>query len=303
VKLESVVGGSATFWMARESQYREALTRRAQADALRAHCDWLKLLPVADMVRFRWIRPFSHRGEQVAECLRFFGVASVDAWKAIWEEPLAAFRASPKARKKAGAIAAWLREGQRAASGLRCGSFDKKALRTLLPELRKLTLEPHLDAFLPKLQEACARVGVAVVVRPTPKGCPAHGATQWLSPHRAMLLLSLRYKTHDQLWFSFFHECGHLLLHGKRMLFVEGTDGIDPEHERQANRFAADLLIPPAAAARLESIARTKAAVRRFASEIGVAPGIVVGRMQKDQLLPWTHLNGLKQSLNQPLTE
>lgn len=294
VKLEAVVGGSARFWMAREAQYREALTRRDRLDALRADRDWLTLLPIGDMVKLGWIRRFSHRGAQVDECLRFFGVASVDAWKSIWEEPLAAFRASVTAEKKLGAIAAWLREGQRAASSLRCESFDGKAFRDLLPELRRLTLEPDPEVFVPQLQETCARVGVAVVLRPTPKGCPAHGATRWLTPSRALLLLSLRYKTNDQLWFSFFHECGHLLLHGKRMLFLEGTDEIDPEHEKEADRFAADLLIPPAAARRLKSMGFAEAAVRRFAHEVGVAPGIVVGRMQWEKVLPYTHLNGLK---------
>ncbi|MBC7433402.1 MAG: hypothetical protein H7345_15165 [Rubritepida sp.] len=33
-----------------------------------------------------------------------------------------------------------------------------------------------------------------------------------------------------------------------------------------------------------------------LAKEIGVEPGIVVGRMQKEKWLPWTHLNVLKVS-------
>jgi hypothetical protein len=39
---------------------------------------------------------------------------------------------------------------------------------------------------------------------------------------------------------------------------------------------------------------RAEAAVVQCASEIGIAPGIIVGRMQKEGWLPWTHLNGLK---------
>ncbi|MBL8419274.1 MAG: hypothetical protein JNK92_01440, partial [Dechloromonas sp.] len=48
------------------------------------------------------------------------------------------------------------------------------------------------------------------------------GATRWLSPDKALIQLSLRYKSDDQLWFSFFHEVGHLLLHGKKEVFIEG---------------------------------------------------------------------------------
>jgi len=39
------------------------------------------------------------------------------------------------------------------------------------------------------------------------------GATQRLTPTKALIQLSLRYKTGDQLWFTFFHEAGHILLH------------------------------------------------------------------------------------------
>jgi hypothetical protein len=34
--------------------------------------------------------------------------------------------------------------------------------------------------------------------------------------------------------------------------------------------------------------------VRQFAKEIGISPGLVVGRMQNEQWIPWAHLNGLK---------
>ena len=45
---------------------------------------------------------------------------------------------------------------------------------------------------------------------------PVHGITRWLSSDRAIIQMSLRYRTDDQFWFSFFHEDGHVLLHGKR---------------------------------------------------------------------------------------
>ena len=37
-----------------------------------------------------------------------------------------------------------------------------------------------------------------------------------------------------------------------------------------------------------------------LAKQLGVAPGILVGRMQKSGLLPWTHLNHLKVKLEFP---
>jgi HTH-type transcriptional regulator / antitoxin HigA len=45
-------------------------------------------------------------------------------------------------------------------------------------------------------------------------------------------MLSFRYKTNDHFWFSLFHELAHLLLHGKKSLFLEGcAEGFQPEQE------------------------------------------------------------------------
>src|SRR5206468_1128006 len=91
-------------------------------------------------------------------------------------------------------------------------------------------------------------------------------------------------------------EAGHLLLHGKRMLFIDGDGALDDQHEEEANRFARDVLIPPVHVGALHTIERTEAEIVRFANAVGIAPGIVVGRMQKEGLLEWrTRLNHLKE--------
>ena len=41
----------------------------------------------------------------------------------------------------------------------------------------------------------------------------------------------------------------------------------------------------------------TERTVRDFAEEQGIAPGIVVGRLQRDEHLPQSHLNNLKKSI------
>ncbi len=293
VKLERVLGGSARFWMTREAQYRSSLMHRKEVEALEAQADWLDELPLKEMIRFGWIRRFSNKGSQVAECLSFFGVSSVDVWRTKQNSLKAAFRASDKVKKNPAAIAAWLRQGERRAEQMTTLPYNRQVFKTILTELRALTNETEPSSFVPHLQARCAEAGVAVVFEPAPKGCPAGGATCWLSPERALIMLSLRHKTNDHLWFAFFHEAAHILLHGKRILFLE-TEGLDDEYEREADRFARDLLIPPKFAKQLKQLPHTYEAVRRFAKETGVAPAIVVGRMQKEGYLPWSWLNKVK---------
>ena len=297
-RLSRTLGSSPEFWLTRDAQYQAALQARRAIEEAEADAGWLKELPVSWMKKRGWIGGVKGKGELVRECLRFFGVHSVEAWRKQYESPLVAFRASDKFERKVGSVAAWLRRAELEATDMYCEPYDSKAFKEVLVDLRALTCEPDPAVFIAALQRECAACGVAVVFVPEPKGCPANGATQWLSRDKAMLVLSLRYKSNDHLWFSFFHEAKHILDHSKKMLFIEGMDGLSEELEEEANRFAADLLIPPEKAEELYLLSKkrylSKEDVRGFASEIGVAPGIVVGRMQNEGWLPWTHMNGLK---------
>ena len=296
IRLETVLGSTARFWLAREAQYQEALVRANEVARLRSEIRWLKELPLRHLREQKWIQTCSDAVEQVRSCLQFFGVASVDAWRDRYERPLAAFRASQSQTFKAGAVAAWLRRGEEEASKISCSPYSETGFRCALQGARDLTVQVSPDVFLPQLRSLCASVGVALAVVPAPPGCPAYGATRWLGPDRALLMVSLRYKTNDHLWFTFFHESAHLLLHGKKLLFLEGAMDAQSEMEEEANVFAKEVLIPRREASALSALAArpSHAAVVAFAKRVGIAPGIVVGRLQNEGLLPWTHLNGLK---------
>ena len=296
--LARVLGATTDFWLVREAQYRAALSQREAVQAAKADADWLKELPFGWMQNQGWVGPARGQGEKVLEALRFFGVASVEAWRAHYGRPLTAFRSSEKFEKKTGSLAAWLRRAELEAADIECAAYDKAKFKQALIDLRELTSEGDPSVFVPRLVETCAAAGVAVVFVPHPTKGPVSGATKWLTTDKALLVLSLRHKTNDHLWFTFFHEAGHLLLHGKKLLFIEGIDGLDEIQEDQADRFSRDTLIAPNDARRLRQLAMrgrvSKAQVRQFAAAIGVAPGIVVGRMQKENWLPWTHMNDLK---------
>lgn len=299
LRLERVLGSSARFWLNLETQYREQLLRRQAIASFEQDVLWLKELPLLEMIAFGWVEKASSKALQVYACLRYFGVASVDAWREQYEKPVAAYRAAQKLTKKPAAVSAWLRQGEREAEKLRIGEYSREAFEVALSEIRGLTTEPDPVKFMPSLIEKCARAGVAVVVAPAPKGCPVSGATKWLSANKALIMLSLRGKTDDKLWFTFFHEAAHLLRHGKRLTFLDilGETGLNAEEEAEADAFARDFLID---AARYRSFCDggrfTEAAIRSFAADEKIPPGVVVGRLQFDQRLAWDRLNKLKVS-------
>jgi HTH-type transcriptional regulator / antitoxin HigA len=293
-RLSTVLGSSTEFWLTREAQYQAALERRKAHQTHGREIEWLDELPLSWMMKKGLVVKKSDKAAQVNEVLRWYGVATVEAWKETFGKPLVAFRASTKVAKREGAVITWLRMVEIAAEQVQCAPYDEKAFRAALPSLRELTLQPDHNIFLPKLHAICKDVGIALVIASAPPGCPVHGATRWLGPRKALLALSLRYRTHDILWFSFFHECAHLLKHSKKMLFIDGIDGLQNDEESEADKFASDLLIPPAVAPRLRTL-KTETDVRAFAKELGIAPGIVVGRMQHDRLLSMSQMNGLRQ--------
>lgn len=120
------------------------------------------------------------------------------------------------------------------------------------------------------------------------------GATRWLSQDKALIQLSLHYKRADQFWFSFFHEAGHILLHGKREIFVEERKGSIDRNEEEANKFAADLLIPPHLYNKfIEKDDFSKAAILSFARQLTIAPSIVVGRLQRENKIGFNERHDL----------
>jgi plasmid maintenance system antidote protein VapI/Zn-dependent peptidase ImmA (M78 family) len=293
-KLELVTGVPAKFWNRRELGYREALSRRKELAALAKSKAWLKEIPLKELVERKFVEPSEDAGTLVHRSLRFFGVSSVDAWRESLLAASVQYRSNKAIAKHPGFVAAWLRMGELQAEAIDCESFNGQEFRRLLQqEVRELTTE-SARVWRTKLPELCAQAGVAVVLTKEIPRAAVSGAARWLSKKDMPLIqLSLKFKTDDQFWFSFYHEAGHVLLHGRRNLYIDYGVHNKTEEEREASAFARDLLIPPEHSSQLPYL-RSKALIRRFASSIGVSPSIVVGRLQHDDLMPRSHCNDLK---------
>ncbi len=177
--LEGVLGGSSGFWLARELQYREDLIRLESKREIHKDKDWLREIPLSDMVRFGWVKPFTNVGDQLSECLRFFSVSNVSEWREKYQTLLdvAAFRISRAVMIQPGAVVAWLRQGERQASSIIWKPWSAVSLRRALEQIRPLTWRKDPQLFLPELVNRCAECGVAIAIVRTPAGCPASGAT------------------------------------------------------------------------------------------------------------------------------
>jgi len=293
IGLERVLGIPASFWLNRERRYRESIARMEQREKTVDWVAWLKSFPVRAMINQGLIQDSDDKANLVDQLLRYFGVASPDQWNEVWTAPNATYRKSKVFNLKPEANSVWLRRGELQAQEIECAPYDKDVFLEALNEIRGLTSAPARQ-FQEEVVRLCAEAGVAVVFTPPIKGAPVYGVTRWLTPDKALIQLSLRGKWEDILWFTFFHEAAHIIKHGKRDVFVEGSDN-DGEQEEEADRYARDFLIPPKNYRRLRTMDYRKAAtVKRFAAEIGVSAAIVVGRLQHDKHMRRDFLNGLR---------
>lgn len=289
LQLERVLGVPSSYWNALEQNYRAALARIEERQRLSQHVGWLSNFPINEMVKRGWIKARTDKVELVEELLSFFGVASPDAWNEVWcrGKEATAFRKSPTHDStELSLTATWLRQGELNGRGVKCEAFDAARFKAALAQIRILTSHEDINAAITSMIDACAAAGVAVVlVQEFPK-LGVCGATRWLSSEKALIQLSLHYKRDDQLWFSFFHEAGHILLHGKRDIFVEQKKASKDLEEEEANKFAADLLIPPETYRHFVAGSDySHASIAAFAKSLGIAPSIVVGRLQHDKII------------------
>jgi addiction module HigA family antidote len=297
LQLERVLDVPADFWENREKNFRAYLARRQEKAQLSGWTSWVCQFPITSMVKHKWLPPSGDEAAKARRLLQFFGVASPAAWQQSWSAVHVAFRRSAAARSTWPALSVWLRVGELVGLAQNLPAYDQVRFADTLQLIRSFTADMPAE-FAERLREVCAEAGVAVAFVPEVPGAPVSGATRWLTTQRPLIQLSLRYKTEDHLWFSFFHEACHILRHGKRDVFIETDEDRRRDEEQEADEFAARQLIPDADLRRFVERNRfSREAICEFAANVGTSPGIVVGRLQHDRLLPFSHFNDLKAKL------
>lgn len=306
IRLQNVFGASAGFWLTREAQYRQRIASIEAAEQNANMVSWLDQFPIKALmdagVLDKCRVDAKSKPQLVGKLLAFFGVATPNQWQSHYCDMQLAFRRSREEQSNIGAISAWLRLGEQAAEKLLLDKsanpkYDEARLRANLPHIRALTTLTPAE-FLPQLKQLLHEAGVALVLVPAITGTHVSGVARWLNPHRPLIQLSLYGKTNDKFWFTLCHEIAHILLHSKekKTVFLDDTGQAGPnnQQEQEANAWARDFLIPKCETQKLQTLRKTKADVSQFAKEIGVHPGIVVGRLQYEKLIDVCWMNDLK---------
>lgn len=291
VSFEAVTKIPASFWLRKQQMYDEYMVRKKREEDAKASIEWMKHFPYSEMVRRGWINDGKSPEEKVRTLFEYFGVSTEKAWADYYlnQHLKLAFRISLSSTKDPHAMSVWLRQGelQAQAKGFDT-AFDEKKLKTMLPMMKQLMVEEPED-FFKQLQSLCQSCGMILIATPTLPKAPINGATRWIRD-TPIIQLSGRYKGYDNLWFNFFHEVGHILLHGKKDIFLEkaGLSGQDETKEQEADAFASDILLSSNDEHEfLRCSSFTEAAILAAAKRYNTHPAILVGRLKHLRIMEY----------------
>lgn len=286
-RLEMVLGVPASFWNKLEAIYQEKLAKVKIENEMDEDKEFSKNLPYYEMAKNKWVPEAKTPEEKVVNLRKFFEVTKLS----LIENPTVlniACRRLNASEKSDFALLAWAQEARREARNIETEPIDLKKLGESLPLIREMTLqEPEI--FCRKLQRLMASCGIALIYLPHIGGSFLHGAT-FQEGNKIVMGLTVRGKDADRFWFSLFHEIGHVIKG-----HIAKLSEVNEEDEKEADTFARDSLI-----SQEDFDAFTDkgyfdiASISQFAAKIGIAPGIVVGRLQKENFIPDNRCNSLK---------
>ena len=240
VQFENVTKIPANFWMNHQRSFDEFQARLKRQAVIEAATGWAKQFPLSDMITKGWLPERSTIEEKTMELLAFFGFSNHNAWEEyyFYQQLKVAFRISLAQTKEPFAISAWLRRGELQAANLNANKFSEKKFIAALQKLKSISSNPLKDSFQ-FVQTICLEAGVKVTYTPCIANVPIHGATRWLNDTPLIQLCAQNHPI-DHFWFTFFHAAGHILLHGKKEIFLENLDYADKNmgKEQEADEFA-----------------------------------------------------------------
>lgn len=277
-RLESVLGLPANFWQKLEALYRIQLQKvQAELD-MENDINFAEKIPYNKMANLGWVAKTRKSAEKIYNLRKFFEVARLSIIDHL-KIPGIAYRVKGGTVDNDYALAAWAQKAKCEARAIDTKAINIKKLLSNLERIREMTTQKPGD-FCPKLRELLSECGIAIVFLQHLQGSYLHGAS-FYDGNRIVLGLSVRGKTADIFWFSLFHELYHII--DGHICTAEDTTA---DEEVKADEFARDILIPMEKyQAFIEKGNFDRESICQYAKKMGIAPGILLGRLQKENLV------------------
>ncbi len=292
LKLEYVFDIPASFWNNLESEYRESIERKKDYESLADDEVYLENIPYAEMARRNWVEPTRDAKEKVMNLRKFFSVASLSFDTELKNR--LAFRKSNNDNFSFESLLCWIRYGEIQSSKDVYPKYNEEKLSNSVKKIRDLVSKPFLSV-LDEIKSILTDCGISLVYEPHLPNTYVNGVAYKMTSDKAIIMISDRGKKDDILWFTLFHEIGHLLKHSKKEIFVDQDKDEKNDIELEADEYSRNVLINDKI---FNDFVKSKSylyerGIKAFAKENNISTGIVVGRLQKEKYIGWNEYNNL----------
>ncbi len=286
IQLAEAFGTSPELWTNLEMTYQLVLSRDKKREKDIARKSILYgLAPVGELLRRGWLNPTKSVAKLEKEVCSYLGVESPRQKPSLE----ASFRCSRGRQPNMNSLICWVNRVRRLAAEQNTSSFNRAKLERAIPGIVELS-ERVED--VEKVPEVLRSLGVHFLIVPRLQKTYLDGAAFHING-KPVVALTLKYDRIDSFWFTLMHELAHVV-NGPKVLYLDDLSARTKDGEEiRANEVASDWLIdgdeyrsfvkhtrPYFYRQKIVDFARTQ---RRH-------PGIVLGRLQNDKHVPYSHL-------------
>lgn len=305
-KIAIVLGTSKELWRNLDNQYKDQLFKIKEAKTNEQEKPIVKELDYNFWVKLN-ILPYARNWKEKINNLR--KVLQVSDLTVLKQPDLfTQYRrvGNTVSEKNIVSSNAWIQTAIYLSRGKDVDDINLEYLKNHLSQIRDMS-DQNPQEFVPQLEAIFKKSGVKFVLIPDLKNTGINGAVKWINKgNNVLLMLNNRRKDADIFWFSLFHEIEHVFQQKKTKMIVSPSsdksqgvvleDNMMRKLEKEADDFARDTLLDKDNYKKFVSLGKFDInSIYYFAQTQKIAPGIVVGRLQKEGYVPYKSMcNRLK---------
>ncbi|MGN0748530.1 MAG: HigA family addiction module antitoxin [Christensenellales bacterium] len=289
VKLEIIFGIPASFWNTLQSNYYEQKLKIEMVESITE--DEINLIDnklYNLVVSMGYLPKLQNKRDRVIQFRNLLNIPSLFNSKQTLEA-CGLFRKNDTLKCDYLALAVWLKICELETKQIEVKSLNIDRIKENLNWIKSLSKKSP-EEFIPLITKFFAECGVVLKVIKHLPNVPVQGYIEQ-KEDKVIICLTIRQSYADIFWFSLFHELGHLL---KGNIKKRHLDFHNDQEEKTADVFASNTLISPATIKELINNGISEYSIRECANKNNVDIGIIVGRLQHDEIIGYSQFYNLR---------
>ena len=296
--LEYALDIPSSFWLNLQANYDAELLEVQEEESIQAEeKDALKHLKgiIKYLQSKKTLKEDESETQQILDLRRHLHVSDLSGLPML--VPNGAFRMSDTSKTDPYVMGAWLCICKERQSKQELpATFDVAKKDELIQNIKEImcTVRGDPQKALRALME---NHGIDFSIVHNFRGAPVHGYINRKDDGSYQMVLTIRGAFADIFWFSLFHELGHIVNGdlSKPGSFIDTDYSKENPHEKAADQFAKDSLIDPKAYKKfINKGLFSYAAIENFSKTQMVPQYIVIGRLQKEEHIPYSRFTNHK---------